>query len=170
MKLQTVMKNTAWMGLVQVANMALPLVTVPLVSRAFGPALYGLVASLTAISGYAGLLVIFGFHLSGPRAVARLGNDPSRISAAFSSIYFGQVILATLSAVAILSALPLLGFRNQQWVLGAIILFGVIASSLTPPSLMAFVASVSADELIAVDAKRELLVTNEATTRRASGE
>ena len=132
MEIGLVAKNTAWLGLVQVANTALPLLTVPIISRSFGPAVYGNVASLTALASYAGLVVTFGFHLSGPRAVVRASDDPIRLLNEFSAIYSAQVGLAAVASVVFLMLLPLLGYRDGQWAVGALILSSVICSALTP--------------------------------------
>jgi PST family polysaccharide transporter len=128
----TIARNSAWIGLVQILNLALPILTVPVVSRAFGPGTYGLITSLSAVAGYAGLIITFGFHLTGPRAIARTSPEPAHLSEVFSTIYLAQIMLAGLAVVAILALLPFFGFGARASFVGAVLIASVVFSSLTP--------------------------------------
>ncbi len=87
------------------ANQALPLVTVPYLSRTLGPATWGLVAMAQAFGMYANLVVDYGFVYSATRqlATASSTDETERVIAGVS----GAKIL--LSAAALLAALAAYG-------------------------------------------------------------
>jgi O-antigen/teichoic acid export membrane protein len=122
-----------WIGVVQILNFAIPLFTLPIASRAFGPGTYGLIASLTAMAAYAGLCITFGFHLTGPRLVARTPPDAPALSLAFSTIFLGQVAFAVLAFAIGVPALVLIAHHaGAAPILAIVVLAGVVASALTP--------------------------------------
>ena len=146
MSIGTVVRNSAWIGVAQILNFAFPLLTLPVAARAFGPGTYGLIASLTAIMSYAGLVVTFGFHLTGPRLVARTPDDPEALSEAFSTVYLGQILFAGVAVLVGSAALLAFGGAPGRTPLGSVLLLAVVASALTP--MWVFVGLQSVGELV----------------------
>src|ERR1700735_1275696 len=99
--LRSIIVNAGWLGLVQFLNYCLPVFTLPVVARAFGPSLFGTLAAINAYAAYVGLIVNYGFHYTGPRNVVRLRLDAKELSRSVS---------ATISAQAVLGAMASLGF------------------------------------------------------------
>ena len=60
-----------WQG----ANYLLPLITFPYLARVLGVEGFGLIGMAAAITGYALILVDWGFSLSAAQAVARMRDD-----------------------------------------------------------------------------------------------
>jgi O-antigen/teichoic acid export membrane protein len=91
--LRKVLGNSAWLGGLQLTFQLLPLLTVPIVTRAFGPALFGFVVTATAAAAYVALFVGFGFGWSGPRLIARQHRDGEDSSADVSAILAAQLLI-----------------------------------------------------------------------------
>jgi O-antigen/teichoic acid export membrane protein len=136
LSIATVAKNSAWIGVVQILNFAFPLLTLPVAARAFGPGVYGLIASLNASAAYAGLLITFGYNMTGPRLIARTQADPGELSRAFSTIYFGQLALAGIALLAG-SALAVWTSDGSNLIIELVILVGVVAAAMTPTWMFA---------------------------------
>src|SRR5689334_21764736 len=73
--LRTIAGNATWLGLIQLLNYGIPILTLPVVARAFGPKTYGVLAVLNAYAAYVGLVVVYGFNLTGPRSVSTQRSD-----------------------------------------------------------------------------------------------
>lgn len=136
LSIATVAKNSAWVGVVQILNFAFPLLTLPVAARAFGPGAYGLIASLNASAAYAGLLITFGYNMTGPRLIARTSADPEALSRAFSTIYLGQLALAAIALLAG-TAVALWSGDGSNLTLELVILIGVVAAAMTPTWMFA---------------------------------
>lgn len=146
MNLRTLVKNSAWIGVVQILNFAIPLFTLPVAARAFGPGTYGLIASLGASAGYASLIITFGFNLTGPRLIARTPDEPGALSHTFSSIFLGQVAFASICLAVGTVALLLFGGDRTVSLIGVTILVGAVASALIP--MWMFVGLQSVREIV----------------------
>lgn len=90
------MKNFSYMFIVQIANYLLPIVTLPIVSRAFGPEKIGLISYITAIIGYFLLIVDYSFSFSGVR---RLAHNSSKQNEIFNTIFTLRLFLFIISTL-----------------------------------------------------------------------
>lgn len=144
MSIGSVTRNAAWVGVAQVVNLGFPLLTLPVAARAFGPSTYGLIAALTGAASYAGLVITFGFHLTGPRLIARTPKDAAALSEAFSSVFLGQIGLAVLATG--VGFVTLAGWVSSggAGAIAAVLLVGVAASALTPMWMFVGLQAVSA--------------------------
>jgi O-antigen/teichoic acid export membrane protein len=132
LSLRKILGNTAWLSGLQLAFYLLPLVTVPIVTRAFGPELFGFLVTSTAAAGYVGLFIAFGFGWSGPRLVARHERESADLSADVSAILGAQLLIAV-AASAVFVLWTLLTRESQelrfaQWA----ILASTVLNSLVP--------------------------------------
>jgi|SoiMethySBSTD1v2_1073268.scaffolds.fasta_scaffold01737_22 polysaccharide transporter, PST family len=82
--LRAIIKNATWLALIQVFNYTFPLVTLLVVTRAFGPHIFGIVSTLTAYGLYVGVVANYGLSVTGPRSIARLRADPQLLSKTIS--------------------------------------------------------------------------------------
>lgn len=119
-------RNVGYLSLLQIANLAIPLVTLPWVLRALGAEAYGRVAFYQAIVQYLLVFVDFGFYLEGTRRIAECRHDQKAVDAYFSLV---QVARAGLAAAALLVA-------------GAIILLVPLAPADVPIFIASLVAVV----------------------------
>lgn len=130
--LKTIVINAGWLGLIQVLNYCLPVLTLPVVARAFGPSVFGTLAAINAYAAYVGLIVNYGFNYTGPRNIA---------TARLSAMELSQTVYATISAQALLGAasslvffviLAFLPLTPEYKLISAVILIQVLANSINP--------------------------------------
>jgi PST family polysaccharide transporter len=125
-------KNAAWLGAAQLLNMGIPLLTLPVVTRALGPSLYGLLATIGAYAGYVGLVMSFGFGYTAPRSIAKLRDDPRALSSEVSKIVFAQLTLGVVGAAVFLFILPLLPYSSDHRLISIALLTQVFAGAMNP--------------------------------------
>jgi PST family polysaccharide transporter len=132
LSLKTVAKNAGWLGLVQALSYVLPLATVPVVARAFGPSLYGVLASFYASAAYVGILTEFGFNSTGPRAIAAERSQLAQMSGTVSAIATAQILLGFVGAIAFALGLSVISFGTDYRIVGLIVLTQSFATALAP--------------------------------------
>jgi PST family polysaccharide transporter len=130
--LRQIAKNAAWLGVIQALNYAVPIFTLPVVVRAFGPELFGAIAAITAYATYAGLVISYGFSLSGPRIVSRLRDNPSRLSENIGQILLAQSLLGVATTAAFCCLMPILPYSSDNKMVSVIILAKSIAGAIAP--------------------------------------
>ncbi len=91
--------NVASLFSVHVANMLLPLLTVPYVVRIIGPERLGLLNFSQAYVAYFTLIINYGFELAAVRAIAANRADQAFINRIFSEVMAGKFLLWLLSTV-----------------------------------------------------------------------
>src|SRR3984957_18405992 len=132
MALRKLFVSALWLALVQFLSIVLPVMTVPVVTRAFGPTMFGLLATISASAGYVGLLATFGFNLTGPRATAVLRGEPSKLSAVISNILSAQAVLGAIGTVLFAGAALWIPYTSSHKTIAILILIQVLANSMMP--------------------------------------
>lgn len=89
--------NVASLFSVNVANMLLPLLTVPYVVRIIGPERLGLLNFSQAYVAYFTLLINYGFEMAAVRTIAANRTDKELVNRTFSEVIAGKTILWVLS-------------------------------------------------------------------------
>jgi PST family polysaccharide transporter len=92
-------KNIFSVGLIQILNYAFPMITLPVVSRIFGPDKFGVLDYATTFVGYFTLLIGFGFDLTATRRVAVAPDNVENRNKVFSEVFLSQCLLLLISAV-----------------------------------------------------------------------
>lgn len=90
--------NIVALGLVQIANYAVPLATLPYLARVLGPVAFGQVAFAQILMAYLVLLTDYGFSWSATRKIAARRDDRAYVSALFSGTWMAQWLLLALAA------------------------------------------------------------------------
>ncbi len=85
------------------ANQALPLITVPYLSRTLGPSGWGLVAMAQAFGMYGNLVVDYGFVYSATRQIAT-ASAPNEVENIIAGVSGAKILLGTVALVAALAA------------------------------------------------------------------
>lgn len=98
-------QNAAALYAAQLALTLLPLVTLPWLARALGPADLGLVIFVQTMGSLIGIVVGYGFYLSGTREIARERGDAAAMGQTVANVLSGQLVLAGLTALGALVAL-----------------------------------------------------------------
>lgn len=91
--------NVASLFSVHVANMLLPLLTVPYVVRIIGPERLGLLNFSMAYVAYFTLLINYGFEMAAVRAIAADRTNKTLVNRVFSEVLTGKALLFGLSTV-----------------------------------------------------------------------
>jgi PST family polysaccharide transporter len=130
---KSVAKNAGWLGLIQGLNYAVPLLTVPVVARALGPNVYGILATFYAYAAYAGILTVYGFSVTGPRAIAGIHDEESaKLSKIVSAIIASQAILGALGVVASITLLTVIPYGSEFRLIAVVALLHTFVGSLLP--------------------------------------
>jgi len=146
-------KNFASLSLLQIANMLLPLVTLPYLVRVLGTEKFGLVIFAQSFAVFFNLFVEFGFNLSATREVAVHRKDEPKINAIFSGVMLIKVLLV-LSSFLILSLLVFLIPRlHADWEIFLLSFGIVIGQALFPLWYFQGIEKMSVISIINVSAK-----------------
>ncbi|RZK26540.1 MAG: flippase [Flavobacterium sp.] len=95
----SLIKNILSLGVVQIANYVLPLISIPIIVRIIGPDKFGVINYAAAFITYFNLLISYGFDLTATRQIAK---DPDNIELrkkVFSDVFYTQFFLFLLSTV-----------------------------------------------------------------------
>ncbi|WP_024769811.1 flippase [Aquimarina macrocephali] len=114
-KNKILLKNFSYLGLLQIFNLAVPLLTYPYLIRVLGEETYGLVIFAQAVIAYLVILVSFGFNKTATREVSIHRNDKEKLSEIISSVFIikGLIFIASfLFLYIILHFIP--SSRNQE--------------------------------------------------------
>jgi O-antigen/teichoic acid export membrane protein len=91
--------NVASLAGVQMANMLLPLLTVPYLVRIIGPERLGLLSFSQAYIAYFTLIINYGFELSAVRSIAAHRDDRGHTQRIFNEVMAGKTLLWAFSTV-----------------------------------------------------------------------
>jgi len=86
-------KNILSLGVVQVANYVLPLVSIPIIVRIIGPNNYGIINYYNSFVAYFILLINYGFEYSGTRFIAIEKDDILKRNQHFTKILCAKCLL-----------------------------------------------------------------------------
>lgn len=121
-----VLKNGIWLTILQLVNTAIPVITIPYVTRILGTNEYGIFSIALNWILYLQVLVEYGFGLSGSRKVALLKkNSYSKLNDLFNNIISARIILLFFSFI-VFNIICVLSRFNMQIYLSMLILFIMI--------------------------------------------
>ncbi len=89
--------NISALGIMQIFNYGLPLLTIPYLTRVLGFELFGVLAIATAFSLYFYIAIEYGFNLSATRAVAKAGNCEYGLADLYISVTFLKICFSIAS-------------------------------------------------------------------------
>lgn len=89
--------NVFSLGLIQVANLLLPIITIPYLLRVIGIENYGLLAFAGSLISYLMIFVDFGFNISATKHISINRFDTVELNKIFNSVYIIKLILLILS-------------------------------------------------------------------------
>lgn len=103
-----VAKNASWLVVLQLATYALPLITVPYLTRVFGVVTFGQVAAAATILSYLTIFVEWGANLGSTQVIAQKRAAGAMLGPAFWETLSARALLAALAAVVlgVLAILP----------------------------------------------------------------
>lgn len=131
-QLRTIIKNAAWLSLAQLLNYTLPLLTIPVIARAFEPHTFGILSALNAFGLYVGVAANYGLCVTGPRSIARLRADAHLLSKTVSGFLTAQFFLGAATTLIFFAALPLVPPIRGYKLVGFLVLIQMFATAAAP--------------------------------------
>lgn len=126
------MKNAGWLGLIQALNYLIPLLILPVVTRAFGPNLFGILSTFNAYGAYVAVIVGYGFELTGLRSISRSHVDTLKLSKIVFNIACAQFLLGVGAVVIFFAALPILPQGTEYKFVGLVVLIQMFVTAAIP--------------------------------------
>lgn len=92
--MHAIAKNTFLLLVLQVSGYVIPLLELPLLSRALGPAAYGSILYVQAIALVGAVILEYGFNISAARTVALERDNPASLRQLLANITGAKLMLA----------------------------------------------------------------------------
>ncbi|KXI43827.1 teichoic acid transporter, partial [Bacillus cereus] len=108
-------KNFIFLFLMQMANLLLPLISLPYLSRVLQPEGFGLIVFAQSLIQYFVILTDFGFNLSATRQVSINRENPEKLKQIFNSVLIIKLILVIISFVILVSIVMLNHSFSEYW-------------------------------------------------------
>lgn len=124
MKANKILKNFSYLGIVQTLNYALPVITIPLVSRALGVEKIGLISYVYSYLIYLILFINYSFSLT----AIRKQNKIDDLNHVFSLVFKSQIFLLILTISFLILALLFVPDLKQNMLLTCISYIAVIGA------------------------------------------
>jgi polysaccharide transporter, PST family len=124
--------NISFLGLIQLSNYLLPLITVPYIIRALGTEKFGLIAFAQSFIAYFQVTVDYGFNLSATRQASILRNDHEKLSSLFFSVLVIKLIIGVFCSLIILTLCILLKQFHPEMELYLVLFAGVLGTIFFP--------------------------------------
>lgn len=122
----TLAQNAIALYGVYIAGMVLPLVTIPYLARVLRPEGWGLVVFAQSFAAWMALVLEYGFYLSATREIARVRNDPHRVSRVVADVHGARLVLSLLIVSAGVAAYLLIpSFRAEPLYLVWAVMFAL---------------------------------------------
>jgi PST family polysaccharide transporter len=124
--------NVFSLGLIQVANYLLPIITIPYLLRLIGIEQYGQLAFAASLITYLSIVVDFGFNISATKHVSVYRFDELKLNQIFNSVYFIKLLLLLLSFIILLIIVFCFKKFSHEWKLYCISYITVCGQFLFP--------------------------------------
>ena len=120
-EVRSVKANFIFSNVRLVLNLLIPAAVFPYVSRVLGPDGIGRVEFAGSVVSYFALFAALGIPVYGIRAVARIRDDPQRLSAAVSGITAVLCVTCAACLAAYAAAMSLVPAMRHDWILFAVV-------------------------------------------------
>lgn len=129
MEVRSVKANFIFSNVRLVMNLLIPAAVFPYVSRVLGPDGIGRVEFVNSVVSYFVLFAALGIPVYGIRAVARIRDDPKRLSAAVSGITAMLCVTCAVCLVAYVAAMTFVPAMRREYVLFAVAAPNIVLQS-----------------------------------------
>ena len=92
--MKRVLSNGVWLTTAHLSGFVIPLLELPILTRALGPEVYGGVLFALSLALAFSLVVEYGFNLSAAREVADSVGEPHRLAQIVGIVFFAKVIIS----------------------------------------------------------------------------
>ncbi|PQJ72081.1 oligosaccharide flippase family protein [Polaribacter butkevichii] len=112
-----IVKNFSYLAILQVFNLAVPLITLPYLLTVLGKENYGLIVFSQTLVSYFLILINFGFDIIATKEVSLHRDDKKKLSEVVSSVFIVKGIFFIISFVILLTLLPLFSDERLKYLL-----------------------------------------------------
>ncbi|MDT3401767.1 flippase [Mucilaginibacter terrae] len=125
-------KNILSVGLVQIANYLLPLISIPIIVRIIGPHNFGTINYYVAFTAYFLLFINYGFDYTGTRFLAVDKDNIERRNEHFSKILYAKLFLFLCSALIFFICITFVSKTNDEYRVAVFTFLLAISNVLSP--------------------------------------
>lgn len=127
-----VMKNVAFLSLLQGISYLLPIIIIPYLFRVIGPEKFGLIAFAQAFIQYFMILTDYGFNISATKEIAICRNEHTKVCKVFSTVMMVKVALSFLSLLILCVILYFIPKFRHDWLVYVFSFGAVVGNTLFP--------------------------------------
>lgn len=125
-------KNVFWMYLLQMAQYVLPFITFPYLTRTLRPESFAVYAFVIAFMGLIGIVVNFGFNLSGTRAVSAVRNNKEDVSRIVGEITYVRLTVAGVLLLVVCGVCPFVELLRDNTLFSILSYVGIVLGAILP--------------------------------------
>lgn len=118
---KSISKNAIFKAMLNLFNIILPILVIPLVSRSFGDELYGYIGYGDSLTAYFLIFASFGIYQYGLREISKVRDDKVKLRQTFTSLFVFTVITNTIASVAYMIYVAVF-YKNEPYFYTCIIL------------------------------------------------
>jgi O-antigen/teichoic acid export membrane protein len=118
---KSISKNAIFKAMLNLFNIILPILVIPLVSRSFGDELYGYMGYGDSLTAYFLIFASFGIYQYGLREISKVRDDKTKLRQTFTSLFIFTVITNVVASVAYMIFIGIY-YRDQPYFYTCIIL------------------------------------------------
>lgn len=129
---KVVLRNTAFLSVLQVITYILPLIIIPYLFRALGPDKFGLIAFAQAFVQCFIILTDYGFSISATKEISLCRNEHGKICKAFSLVMTVKIFLVAISLVILSIILYFVPKFRADWLVYVFSFGTVVGTTIFP--------------------------------------
>jgi PST family polysaccharide transporter len=114
-KYKSLVESILSLSFLQLANMILPLITLPYLVKILGVEKYGIYVFAYSVCNYFATIIDYGFKLTGTRDVALNRNNPKALSAIISKILYSKLLFTIASLIILSATIPFFNRYNESY-------------------------------------------------------
>jgi O-antigen/teichoic acid export membrane protein len=118
---KSISKNAIFKAMLNLFNIILPILVIPLVSRSFGDELYGYMGYGDSLTAYFLIFASFGIYQYGLREISKVRDDKTKLRQTFTSLFIFTVITNVVASVAYMIFIGIY-YRDQPYFYTCIVL------------------------------------------------
>jgi PST family polysaccharide transporter len=146
-------KNICALFILQLANYALPLITLPYLLRVLGPENFGRIAFAQAFIQYFAVLTDYGFNFSATRTVAQIRDNKQALSHFVCTVTVIKTGLMSIGFLIMLTMLWFVPVWRDDWELYVIVYISILGSVLFPVWLLQGLESMRHITILSISAR-----------------
>lgn len=127
-----VMKNVAFLSVLQAITYILPVIVIPYLFRAIGAEKFGLVCFAQAFVQYFMILTDYGFSISATKEISLCRGEKAKVCSVFSSVMTVKLGLAAASLIVLSTIVYFIPKLRNDWLLFVISFGAVLGNTLFP--------------------------------------